>query len=136
MRERAVLPRMADLITDILETIARLETGGDWECVVLHYSDAFKHLQINDEECRYLGGRALNCCFCYRVLLFGVKSGPLLWGRAGALLMRFTAGVNAQDKSRLQCVVDDPVSTVGGTKAGRARSMLRAILLWLVLGTR
>ena len=37
MRERVVLPRMADLITDILETIARLETGEDWECSVLDY---------------------------------------------------------------------------------------------------
>ena len=50
MRERVVLPRLSDLIADILAVIGMLEDGEDWECLVLDYADAFKHCRIDEKE--------------------------------------------------------------------------------------
>ena len=69
-------------------------------------------------------------------MLYGVKCGPLCWGRVGALLTRLPAAVNSPSKARLQFFVGDPALTVGGSAATRAKLLLRAILLWLVLGTK
>ena len=74
--------------------------------------------------------------FCSRTVLFGVKSGPLLWGRVAAIIMRITTAVNDTHVPRIQCFVDDPTMTVGGDKPRRRFLMCRSIVLWLMLGTR
>ena len=81
-------------------------------------------MQVDASERRFLGGHALNGTFCYRVLLFGAKAGPLLWGRVAATIMRITSAVNRKDNRRLQCYVDDLVFVVGGTREARNRLML------------
>ncbi len=134
MHERIVLPRLRDLIDDILWAISTLQEDEDWETLVLDYADAFKQLVVDEAERRHLGGRALSGYFVYNVVLFGVRSGPLLWGRVAALLMRITATMNHRDRARLECYVDDPILVVAGTLLVRRRIMLRTILLWLALG--
>ena len=50
--------------------------------------------------------------------------------------MRITSAANSDANAELQCYVDDPVLTVGGTEEQRLRIMIRTILLWLVLGLK
>ena len=133
-QERLILPRLVDARDDVLHAIQ--EAGHEnWECVVLDYADAFKQLRVHEDERCYLGGRALNGWFVYACVLFGVKSGPLLWGRNAALIMRLTAAM-AGDRARAQCFVDDPLLTVWGTEAQRDTTLLSIILLWLTFGCR
>ena len=137
MHERVVLPRIGDFIDDVLKVIAEARKPGEsWEALVLDYADAFKHLHIDVDERKYLAGRALNGCFIAAVLLFGVKPDPLLWGRLAALVMRTTSCTNMDANAALQCYVDDPVLAVGGTEEQRLSVMLRAIILWLILGLK
>ena len=79
-----------------------LANGEDGDCTVLDYADAFKHCRFAEEERRYLGGHALDGHFCYTAMSFGVKSGPLCWGRVGALVRRLTVAVNRTNKARLR----------------------------------
>ena len=102
----------------------------DWEGVVLDLADAFKQLTVAPEERRHIGGRALGGVICYSMVTFGIKSGPLVWGRVAALLMRLTCILQV----RLQCFVDDPLMFLGGKKTQRDRLLLRTVLLWLALG--
>ena len=52
-----------------------------------------------------MGGKALDGRFCYQTVLFGIKCGPLLWGRVAALVMRITAAMHEGQQARLQCFV-------------------------------
>ena len=136
IQERVVLPRIMDFIEDVLFVGEQLKADEDWEVLILDFQDAFKHLVVDEAERGKLGGRALVGCFVAKVLLFGAKAGPLLWGRVAALVMRITAVMNSGTNSRLQCYVDDPALIVGGTLLQRNRVMLRTILLWLLCGLR
>ena len=132
--ERLVLPRLADARDDVLHAIA--EAGHEnWECAVLDHADAFKQLRVEEKERCFLGGQALNGCFVYGCVLFGVKSGPLVWGRNAALMMRITSAMT-KDRARMQCFVDDPLITVWGAIAQRNYTLLSIIVLWLAIGCR
>ena len=73
----------------------------EWECMALDFADAFKQLRVDAKEVKHLGGRALDGKFAYRVVRFGVRSGPLVWGRVAALIMRRTAALNADRNKRI-----------------------------------
>ena len=62
-----------------------------WELYVLDFKDAFKQIRVQAAERKHLAGKALDGYFFYLCVLFGIKSGPLVWGRTAALLMRLTA---------------------------------------------
>eukprot|EP00974_Lingulodinium_polyedra_P016033 1555286-Lingulodinium_polyedra.AAC.1 len=67
-------------------------------------------------------------------MLFGVGSGPLLWGRVAALLCRATQALLQPHEGRLQCYVDDPLVSARGSPASVRRTFLVVILFWLVCG--
>ena len=50
--------------------------------------------------------------------------------------MRITSLVNEDSNCRLQCYVDDPALTVGGSLAERNKVMLRTIIIWLIMGLK
>ena len=54
------------------------------DMAVFDFKDAFKHLKVAPEEQPYLAGRAWGGVFLYVAVLFGVGSGPLVWGRVAA----------------------------------------------------
>ena len=87
VQERVVLPRATDVVCDALD-LMELHGTPEVEYFVLDFKDAFKQLTIAPVERKYLGGEALGGFFVYTVLVFGIKSGPLIWGRVAALLMR------------------------------------------------
>ena len=102
----------------------------------MDYADAFKQLKVSKRERKFLGGKACEGYFVYKVVCFGVMSGPLTWGRVAGLCMRITSTIHQREQARIQCFVDDPALTVGGTKAQRTRLILRTVILWLTLGLR
>ena len=96
-------------------------------------SHAFKQLFIAQEERRHLGCKAMGGYLCYKTGMFRVRSGPLVGGRVAALLLRLTfAMLNKAAFVRIQCFMDDPLTTVGRTKLVRDRILLHIVLLCLV----
>ena len=51
-------------------------------------SDAFKQLRVSPEEQAFLAGRWTEGLFRHLTVMFGIASGPLVWGRVAAALMR------------------------------------------------
>ena len=66
----------------------------------------------------------------------GIASGPLVWGRTAALLMRLTSAVKKDEPLCLECFVDDPLFTIGGNEPERIRLFCMVVILWLALGVR
>ena len=68
-------------------------------------------------ERRYLSGAALGGRFAYYTIMFGVGSGPLLWGRVAAWAMRSTQALfgGGNVRARVNCFVDDPLIAFMGT---------------------
>ena len=90
--------------------------------MVLDYQDALKQLVVAPRERQHFGGRARAGVVMYRVLLFGVKSGPLVGGRTAALLVRLTAAVIFHEPARLQGLVDDSKLATAGPEATKRRT--------------
>ena len=65
--------------------------------------------------------------------IFGIVSGPLLWARVAALVMRFTAALHPK-KTNQHTYVDDPLAVTVGTYATSKRRFAMMILLWRILG--
>ena len=63
-------------------------------------------------------------------LLFGLRSGPRLWGRIASWLARSTQALLRQ--GRVELYVDDPIIALYGTPAERRRE-LAIILTWIVV---
>ena len=113
--ERVILPRLDDAIKDASQIIQKVGVDA-WEACVLDFEDAFKQLVVANKERKHLSGRALDGVVCYKRVLFGIRSGPLVWGRAAALLMRITAILQHGQPARTECFVDDPLFILGGAK--------------------
>ncbi len=132
MHERIILPRLMDVVRDLLAL--QQEHGLGWDVFIADFKDAFKQLRVAPIEQRHLGGAALDGYFVYMVMLFGVRSGPLIWGRVAAQLMRLTAAVLRPLPARLQCYVDDPLLSLAGPESQRPRIAIATVLFWLALG--
>lgn len=95
---------------------------------------AFKQLFVRSSERRYLAGYAADGWFVYLRVLFGVKSGPLVWARFAALVMRVTASTLQPTRTRVQTFVDDPLVTLRGTPKERRMQAVKILWLWTALG--
>ena len=67
--------------------------------------------------------------------MFGIASGPFVWGRVAAALMRAGQSVVA-DTGSLSCFVDDPILAAKGLAEEPLKNQLRVALLWTALGFR
>ena len=102
-----MLPRIGDALIDILELLEAFP-GLEIEMETADFKDAFKQMRAGELERKYLCGKALGGWFCYKTVLFGLGSGPLLWGRIAAALMRSTISMVDTSRCRIECFVDDP----------------------------
>lgn len=93
------------------------------------FADAFKQLTVRENEYRFLSGRALGGYFIYKTALFGIKTGPLVWGRMAALISRSTQSLFHNNRFRLQTFVDDPLIVARGTEL-QLNSIFNVVLLW------
>ena len=132
LRERLVLPRLCDVVQATLDL---MEAGFDTDhlqFLVADFKDAFKMLKTFPTERRFLAGKALDSYFVFCTVLFGVGTGPLVWCRVAASIMRISQAVLAH--TRIACFVDDPILVLGGTRDARMSLALQALLLWCALG--
>ena len=60
------------------------------EFLTLDLRDAIKQLHVMEAERRFLTGSAMNGFFVYNTVLFGIGSGPLVWCRVAAWVLRST----------------------------------------------
>ena len=131
--ERVVLPRASDVFESVHTLAGTCQGDRVLTFLSLDFKDAFKHLQISEDERRFCSGWSSLGWFAYKVLLFGIMSGPLLWCRVSALIMRLTQAVFPNDLA-ISCFVDDPLFTLAGTPKQTKIMAAVTILLWRSLG--
>ena len=67
--------------------------------------------------------------------MFRIASGPLVWGRVAAALMRLGQSV-LQHEGCLSCFVDDPLCLFLGNGDAIITKQLRVALVWTALGSK
>ena len=77
--ERLVLPRLSDLIRDVLDLLDLLQADEEVHIFGGDFRDVFKQLFVHAEERRFLAGEALGDIFTYAIIFFGIGSGALIW---------------------------------------------------------
>ena len=133
-QERLVLPRIQDALEDVMHGLEHRGPGQKVEVWSLDFSDAFKQLPVRHQEKRFLTGRSLGGFFVYHTVLFGIRTGPLVWGRVASLISRCTQAVLRQ--GRLQVYVDDPFLTLVGDKREIEKEASLVVLLWAACGLK
>ena len=161
--ERQVLPTPFSHANDlaILAAAAADDPQVQLDTLVLDFKDAFMGIPLHPAEMPY------NCCFLekpvkrsraqiidhepeegyvivWRVLGFGGRPNPLVFGRAASFasrsaqaLLRPTASAKGSPRAglgRLQTYVDDPVLTTIGTDDERMLAKDLVLIWWLALG--
>jgi hypothetical protein len=134
MKERIVLPRLEDVRLGLLALLQALVPGEEITLLTLDFRDAFKQLKVDPRERRFLAGFADGRWFIYKTILFGVGTGPLVWGRVAALTMRSTQAMFEDSRARVQCYVDDPLVAIRGDLSTRMQAMYVIIAWWAALG--
>ena len=134
VEERLVLPRLRDVIEDAM-TLYEACSPDETVCLLsLDFKDAFKQLPVRDSEKRFLSGMAGGGFFVYQVVLFGVRTGPLVWARMAALISRLTQSVFSGKRFRLQTYVDDPLILMRGSEQQIQDMMSKVLWIWLATG--
>ena len=137
LSERIVLPRLMDVVSDILallEAAARTGTtdGEEISIMVADFQDAFHTLGVLKSERPFqvfklpCGGYGV-----YETAVFGGGGSPLTWGRAAAFLGRSSQSLFCPSRARIQLYVDDPLTVWRGTP-GQIRTMKTVCLLWWI----
>ena len=135
-QERLVLPRLRDVVEDAMILYESKEKDEVVRLLSLDFKDAFKQLPVRHNEKRYLSGMAAGGFFVYHVVLFGIRTGPLVWARMAALVARASQSLFADDRCRLQIYVDDPLLLMRG-RVDQIEDMASKVLwLWLSMGLK
>ena len=136
-KERVLLPRLLDVVWDILDLlVARSSTGGDIDALIIDFKDAFYQIPALEEEMAFLVGVMRRTYFIYDRVAQGTRGAPLLWGRTVALVNRLTAGLFDLTKWRSSIYVDDPIIHVRGDAVARRQMLVRTVAVWMGLGFR
>ena len=139
LSERIVLPRLMDVVTDLIDLATVCLQCGDGsevvEQMVVDFVDAFHTIGVHPEEVPFQVFRLPGQGFgCYETVVFGGGGASLTWGRGGALLGRSGQALFDGSEARVEIYVDDPWTAFRG-KPGRIRRLkCRLLLWWLVLG--
>ena len=133
--ERIVLPRLGDAILDGLH-LRRSSARGPVEIMVADFVDAFFMLPLSDDERKFVAFKAFDKFYLARVLMFGAKSSPTLWGRCAAFLARSAQSLFDETRVRLQLFVDDTFAQARGNKSERRMMFAIVLAWWSVLGAK
>ena len=140
--ERLVLPRPGDAVQMVREQKAKIKhrpvhQGRDGaEFVLVDIADAFTTLPIHREEHRHslapgLDGKGL---LCFKALLFGFKTAPLLYSRFGAMLARLVQSIVDSNIAAHQVYLDDSLWLLTGSLEERNRSL--SLILYTLLALK
>jgi hypothetical protein len=131
--ERIILPRVIDLVNDILDLLQDASDDEEVWVLVIDIQNAFHLLPLMDSEKRFFCTEVDGQFQLYHAMLFGPKAAPSAWGRFGALLSRLTQTIVGSANARAQLYVDDPAIAVMGTVAHRSKTVYTILLWWSVL---
>ena len=132
--ERIVLPRLLDVVNDVVKLAQHLEVGEELWFVGIVIADAFSNVLVNPDEKRYLCAAIGGKFVVFDSLVFGSGSSPTIWGRYGAWLGRSLAALFDSSEFRSQLYVDDPLFSIRGTRAAAVRRATVAFLWIAVCG--
>jgi hypothetical protein len=104
------------------------------EWFVLDFKDAFWLLPLLPRERKYFVAFYKGKFLVWLRVGQGSRNGPQLWGRAAALLGRFTQSMFSDREARFQIYIDDPIAIIRGNRIRRDRIIAMASLVWLILG--
>ena len=130
--ERIVLPRLLDLVHSCLKLMREnkrpILAAADIE-------DAFHNVPAGSDR-RYTVALApmedgKPCYIVYKVLVFGSRSSPTIWGRYAAFLGRTTSAVIPEAEG--QVYVDDPIWAIPTDQGYEAKQVLTKIFLWAAI---
>ena len=138
---RITLPRLSDLIQDILQLLATCSAEQKVEVFVLDFANAFWQIPLAKQERRHFIGYDGENLWMYKRSAQGSRNGPLSWAGPSSLLFRCTqsifTGMSSQAKfpeARSQLYVDDPAIAIRGNEQQRDEFIAVAVLVWRLLG--
>ena len=138
---RVPLPRVTDVVYDILDSLAKDEllNGEGIELLVLDFVDAFWNIPLSTEERRFFVGKLRGKLYVFlrAAQAQGSRNGPLVWAGVISLAIRPVHAVfweYGKCPLRINIYVDDPICIVRGTPEQRRRRIAVLILLWRALG--
>ena len=102
--------------------------------MVIDVANAFNLAPAHPDKRKWLGAVISDVVYIYLVLVFGLKSAPLVWSRVMALISRLTQGLLHTSEARLSVYIDDPILVCAGPPENRARSMAVVLLFWGAIG--
>ena len=130
---RVVLPRLSDLVQDVLSQLSTKTPEQGVEVFILDFADAFGQIPLASEERKHFLDVPSRST--------GVSQWTVGLGRAIIVFLRCTqavfSGMSQQpDKpeARSQLYVDDPVIAVRGTPESRDEVIATAVLMWRLHG--
>ena len=133
--ERVVLPRLRDALDDV---VWMMGADGGAEEIGFHvadFKDAFHTMPLDEKEWHYQVVMTSPGVFeVFTTVVFGGVSSPLVWGRAGAMLMRSGQSLFEAMELLIQCYVDDPLLVIRGPAARRRHLAAILITWWRALG--
>ena len=78
----------------------------------------------------------MNGFFAYKTVLFGIGSGPLVWCRVAAWVMRSTQAWLTSERAQTNCFVDDPIIPLVAHESQRRKLAMGVLLWWCSLGLK
>eukprot|EP00971_Amphidinium_carterae_P126934 2514937-Amphidinium_carterae.1 len=130
--QRIILPRLRDVVDDSLQIANGVNVKRPPLLTVASVSDAFHLLPVNEKELLYQTVGYRGKLYVFRVLVFGSRVAPTLWGRTGAFLARSAQSLVPDGVTRVELYVDDPIILVAGPHAEMNTKII--LLRWMVLG--
>ena len=140
LHERVVLPRLMDVVTNLVDLALASPNGLTEEEFVemmgLDFADAFHSMGVAKEELPYQVFRkpGEEGYAGYDTVVFGGGGAGLVWGRGGALLGRSGQALFSETEARIEIYVDDPWTGWRGTRRRIKELKVRLLLWWIVLG--
>ena len=131
--QRIMLPCIVDVVLDTLSAHAAYSDASLIEWMVLDIVDAFWTLGLRPSERRFFVGKLRGLYYVYNRLAQGSRGAPLAWCRFFALVIRLTVAMFDRNELTAEGYVDDPIFTIAGIPAQRARSKAIIVLAWRAL---
>ena len=136
---RVPLPRITDVVYDILHMLAELplDESEALELLVLDFVDAFWNIPLAPAERKYFVGRLRGRYYVFLRAAQGSRNGPLAWAGVVSLVLRLVQAAffdRGACPLRLNTYVDDPIAVVRGTRSSRQHLVAEFILLLRALG--
>ena len=129
-----MLPRIADLIYDVLGLLENCEEDETIYFLVLDFVDAFFRVPLNPEERDFFTVEYAGKFLQWNRVAQVSTNGPQVFGRLAALVGRLTQSCFDPAYNRLRIYMDDPILAIRGREQDAHHNVAKAVLLWRCTG--